>query len=129
MRDGLLKSIYGAPWTPNRPYVAVRAANVPHHDPGIYSQKERGDVETWEVFGKCGFWGDVIEHEHGFRARYAYPVELWTWIPEHAEALGKYNVPVHQAKGERPFDPYEIFFSTGSAVFFSLWGGDDDEED
>ena|SRR2546422_4769970 len=29
------------------------------------------------IIGKVALWGKVIEHTEGFRAEYAYPLELW----------------------------------------------------
>jgi hypothetical protein len=31
--------------------------------------------------GRVALWGTVIEHEHGYRAEYAYPVVIWPWRP------------------------------------------------
>ena len=40
------------------------------------------------VLGRVALWGRVIEHEHGYRARFAYPQRLrlicqfcfWQWL-------------------------------------------------
>lgn len=46
------------------------------------------------AIGKVSLWGRVIETEHGFRAQYAYPAELWL-LDESLEQLGFiYGVPV-----------------------------------
>lgn len=51
---------------------------------GIYCYKTRAQVETLEnqptenthVYGEVYLWGRVVEHEHGYRAQYAYPKSL-----------------------------------------------------
>lgn len=51
---------------------------------GIYCYKIRSQVETLEnqptenthVYGEVYLWGRVVEHEHGYRAQFAYPKSL-----------------------------------------------------
>ena len=51
---------------------------------GIYCYKTRAQVETLEnqptenthVYGEVYLWGRVVEHEHGYRAQFAYPKSL-----------------------------------------------------
>ena len=46
------------------------------------------------VLGKVAMWGRVIECEHGYRAQFAYPTELWL-LDKDLEELGYiYGVPV-----------------------------------
>ena len=55
---------------------------------GYYAWKSvaiaRGDVSTQEpgfILGKVALWGRVIDHQDGYRAEYAYPVELYWPLP------------------------------------------------
>src|SRR5512132_4078558 len=50
---------------------------------GIYAGRSLGDFDrprpAWpppSVVGTVALWGTVIEHERGWRARYAYPARL-----------------------------------------------------
>lgn len=51
------------------------------HDCGIYATKHPEDVHTFggdsNIVGRVEMWGDVIEHEAGFRASHARIVDLW----------------------------------------------------
>lgn len=67
--------------------------------PGIYAFKDLEQVGVMQapIVGQVALWGDVVEHERGYRARYAYPVKLWVLGGEKAiaEALEKaYGVEV-----------------------------------
>lgn len=45
---------------------------------GIYALKTlAGVTEKSDVIGKVALWGKVIEHEHGYRAEYAYPLAFF----------------------------------------------------
>lgn len=47
------------------------------------------------VFGEVYLWGRVLEcGEHGWRAEYAYPKELWLTDPKLEHLGATYNVPV-----------------------------------
>ena len=54
---------------------------------GWYAVKDRsclssdGGPKRTIVGGVVALWGRVIEHEHGYRAQYAYPVRLWRQGP------------------------------------------------
>ena len=49
------------------------------YGPGIYAYKSRpvnnGDW-SWTVFGRVALWGKIVEHEDGYRAQFAYPIEF-----------------------------------------------------
>lgn len=53
------------------------------YGPGIYATKKRSELHRvmtdWpaDVYGTVALWGAVSEHEHGYRAQYAYPQRLW----------------------------------------------------
>ena len=62
------------------------------------------------VFGKVALWGEVVLCEQGFRARYAYPTELYllsdcpyicgeSAAAEAEEGLAHYSVPVEVVSG------------------------------
>jgi hypothetical protein len=54
------------------------------------------DYHDFGVLGTVSLWGRVIETEHGFRAQYAYPKELW--LDEEMLELGwTYNIPIRAA--------------------------------
>lgn len=103
----LLQSGNGFEWQPGEPVVGWFHDNMPRaHGAGVYALREcsRMPVEDREVIGRVALWGNVMEHEHGYRARYAYPVELWHPIPEVADALGQaYGVTVHTGLPEGCF--------------------------
>lgn len=49
-----------------------------------------------KVIGSVSLWGKVIETEHGWRAQYAYPSELWL-LDNSLEELGLiYDVPIRK---------------------------------
>ena len=60
------------------------------------------------VFGRVALWGKVIEHEHGWRGEFAYPIELLDGglnvREETIQAIGKvYEVPVRLQTYEERF--------------------------
>lgn len=92
-----LRSGNGAKWEPGQPIVGYFHDGMPRaHGAGIYAMKECPDECTTDVIGKVALWGSVVEHEHGYRARYAYPLELWCGDEARAKALEKhYGVTCH----------------------------------
>jgi len=69
------------------------------YGPGIYAYKSRPEDNgswAWSVYGRVALWGKIIEHEDGYRAQFAYPVEFLELnyrIPEcfyHHISPGKY---------------------------------------
>lgn len=46
------------------------------------------------VVGTVSLWGRLIQCEHGWRAQYAYPQELWLLSKEHEQLGYLYGVPV-----------------------------------
>ena len=57
------------------------------------SLEQRLTVGLDRVVGRVALWGRVMEHELGWRAQWAYPLELWAG-DEHRELLQVYRVPV-----------------------------------
>lgn len=61
------------------------------HACGIYATREREDVELFgqvPVVGRVEMWGDVVEHEHGYRSSHARITDLWVDSPVHARRIG-----------------------------------------
>lgn len=70
------------------------------------------------VIGKVALWGKVIEHALGFRAEYAYPLELWipdTLYPFLEELHHLYGVPIHRVACI-VFNPSARYFASVSPV-------------
>lgn len=69
----------GVPWLHGK---VLEAADDGRGRPGIYAYKSLDGAWTdrdWTgalVLGRVAFWGTVIEHEHGYRAEYAYPLDF-----------------------------------------------------
>lgn len=66
---------------------------------GIYALKNPLDAY---LYGKVALWGRIIEHKDGYRAQYAYPVELY--VPGnysiYQEIGERYSIPVTVIKKE-----------------------------
>jgi hypothetical protein len=82
-------------WPLGEELVAHCAADADHDAPqqectcGIYAAREPATVWTYlrgrddppvvrRVLGRVALWGRVVEHEHGWRASHALPLELYT---------------------------------------------------
>ena len=96
---------------------ALRAACLQHHagheakapdddcSCGIYAFRDRSAAEQSHerhLTGRVALWGEFVEHALGWRAEFAYPLELW--IPEdywqQAMVLAEaYSVVVHAKEG------------------------------
>lgn len=64
------------------PYEALRATEMRSDtSAGIYAFKNESDAPSYfsdnHLMGAVYLWGEVIEHDEGYRAEYAYPKELW----------------------------------------------------
>lgn len=88
------------------------------------------------VYGEVALWGDVIEHERGFRAQYAYPRRLWVahWTralnnPHDCTSL---SADIRRNYGCETYDEYEFPFryrKAHSKRIFGItlsWGGKND---
>jgi hypothetical protein len=119
----MLTSVYHpTPWGPREALWArhwFAGAQRTHESPkehcscGVYAYLDRGRAEELAetscapVFGTIALWGRVIEHEFGFKAEFAYPLELWvtewakpklmstTWGFDPKVLADDYGVPVH----------------------------------
>lgn len=96
-------------WAPSEPmigYCRHGGTSRTFYGPGIYAAKAWGDGFGHAIVGRVALWGPMVEHADGYRARYAYPVELWVSEDVHdpeqvAEALSQaYGVPCHTGKAE-----------------------------
>lgn len=66
---------------------SIRCKHAPNEDCscGIYAWLDRADLhrlvriedETVPVWGEVSLWGDIVQHERGVRAQYAYPYALY----------------------------------------------------
>lgn len=119
-------------WPPGEPVVAIKERDMPTaHGPGVYAWKELPeDVFEPTIYGEVALWGEIVEHEHGYRARYAYPQKLWVsaWTPNAesiAACLGRaYGVPCEVApKRERSHHDHTIMLARQMGVPNRiLWG-------
>lgn len=84
-------------------YVRTDTHEAPHPDCrcGLWAVRDRGiaqaKVSRGGVFGRVAMWGRVLEFKKGYRAQYAYPVEIYgdTRNEEVVRQLGElYGVPV-----------------------------------
>lgn len=59
---------------------------------GIYARKKRMMHDAFEVLisGTVYLWGDIVEHEHGYRAEYGYPCELLAVTEDELERITPY---------------------------------------
>jgi hypothetical protein len=100
-----LPSLNGELWQPGKPLEAgcrvadlallrgrANAAHSPHDAPqinctcGIYASKSLEHLrecgyERSGIHGQVSLWGTVVEHQHGWRAQYAYPKSFFL-LPE-----------------------------------------------
>lgn len=62
------------------------------HACGIYATKELADVEMFgqvPVVGRVEMWGEIIEHDFGYRSSHARITDLWVDSPTHARRIGR----------------------------------------
>lgn len=101
-------------WQPRKRHEAICGRHGRHTAPdwychcGIWAFKSVDEMQEVlqeqkytgpGVLGTVTLWGKVIETEHGFRAQYAYPQELW--VDDEMLELGwTYGAPVRWAKDE-----------------------------
>lgn len=71
-RHGLLTSVYmsNVVWLPHQP---LEAPDINNTSTGIHSFKSLSDAYSYpaEVVGAVQIWGEVIEHEKGYRSQFA----------------------------------------------------------
>lgn len=71
---------------------------------GIYALKEQDRCLAWgDVVGEVALWGFIEEHEHGYRAQYAYPLNIK--VPSNYDEtdtyrLEEYGVPIERVKSD-----------------------------
>jgi hypothetical protein len=83
----------------------------------LLGRNDPGDVQR--VLGVVSLWGAVFEGVDGWRARFAYPYELWLAdeAGDVAAALEAYRVPIHPAHPP---------VGTGDTALASAWRTSDD---
>jgi hypothetical protein len=96
-----LRSLNDEPWSPGRRIVAgcraasrgsigarAEATHDLHEAPqadctcGVYASKSLEHLRTtgyarYGIHGEVSLWGTVVEHEHGWRAQFAYPKNMY----------------------------------------------------
>jgi hypothetical protein len=83
-------------------------------------------ISTW-VWGTVKLWGRVIEHEHGYRAEYAYPADLCCETEGQAKRVSDlYGVPCHaeklpQSKSDPQSDWLNFPTMSLSPSIYSFW--------
>lgn len=81
------------------------------HACGIYAAKDREDVELFgqaPVIGRVEMWGDVVEHEFGYRSSHARITDVWVDSAVHARRLGQAYPDVRVWEG-MPATHREVF--------------------
>lgn len=118
--DGFLESVsFGVQWPLDEPLHAVCEAGCdccddsnPHHTApnpdcvcGIYAYKSIEAMKVYYgmsvgVIARVELWGQVMPHEHGYRAEYARVVELFTWGGSRKNTIewiaSRYEVPTSE---------------------------------
>lgn len=73
------------------------------HVCGVYAVKRPGDVHVFHggswIIGRVEMWGDVVEHEYGYRASHARMTKLWVGDPWRAERIDEAYPAVEVAVG------------------------------
>ncbi len=113
-----LKSVsFNDMWPAKRPMESEDGRTVESkvaHGSGIYTLKEPEYALFHAglphgVLGRVAIWGDIIEHEKGYRSQYAYPIKLIEFPGQDWAALGKeYGVPVIQPSYELLAEAYKV---------------------
>jgi hypothetical protein len=141
-RTGTLCSLNGCDWPARQPLhatcgVALYSVEQREQHPapqmdcscGIYAMKDAERLVEWwwlcetaGCYGIVRLWGRVIEHEHGYRAEYAYPGELVCGDLDVALRIEqRYGVPVNVFRRPRREPAYHYtsmrpYWRSGSIV-------------
>lgn len=88
---GSLRSTYqSSTWPPNKPmntHAPIKGGEAGRPVVGVHAVKKLEDIklvtsvdlnDKTAVVGEVLLWGDVAEHDNGYRAEHAYPYRLWT---------------------------------------------------
>lgn len=84
-------------WGPGEPMEGKTKSTAEHN--GVYAYKTARDFlkshgSDLDVYGKVALWGDIIEHELGYRAQFAKVISL-----EHYLKLGKpHGIPIEELR-------------------------------
>lgn len=119
-------------WPTQDPVVAINRDGMPAaKGAGVYAFKEASQLNSMTqepVVGEVALWGEVIEHEQGYRARYAYPARLWVRprvrnAHEVARELGRtYGVPceVGTPEGVGDYDPVSALAAHANQIMAQM---------
>jgi hypothetical protein len=107
MMDGLLLSMYrDYIWIPS---CAMHSIVVPskYNSSGVYAYSQPVDVPKGRhvVSGRVALWGRVVICERGYRAQYAYPLELWFTRSSESrvrDVAGLYRCDVREVEVDMP---------------------------
>ena len=100
--DGVLSSLTKVTyWLPHQALEAKGGDLIEEfYGPGIHAYKSRPEDNgkwSWSMFGRVALWGKIVEHEYGYRAQFAYPVEFielnCNRVPASIYYLMGYNIP------------------------------------
>lgn len=73
------------------------------HVCGVYAAKDAGDVHVfygWSpIVGRVEMWGNVIEHENGYRAAHARITDLWVHDPHRTARISAAYPSVNVTEG------------------------------
>jgi hypothetical protein len=95
IRNGYLSSFsQNTVWPPKEPVTGKVGSG--EHDAGVYAFKDRrklfdflGGESQHMVWGSVALWGDVVEHELGYRAENAAIRSLDGWYPNSSADLSE----------------------------------------
>ena len=109
--DGSLMSVYSRVRWPARTALEADRPISLSHGKGIFAWKDPDFLEKWVAcaiilnrrgdfalagrgiaWGRVSLWGRVVEHEDGWRATKAYPLDLKVWKADPARVAARYLV-------------------------------------
>ncbi len=93
-KDGALVSPYqNTAWAPGE-IIEAHESPFKGKNSGIFCHKTVEDVfdqeNSWQVVGTVLIWGDVMEHEKGYRAEFAKPYKIKHFRPHLADTIKQY---------------------------------------
>lgn len=86
-----------AVWAPGEPMEGKTKSTSEHN--GVYAYKTAKDfltnhAEALHVYGRVALWGDIIEHELGYRAQFAKIISLDRYLTRRAP----YKIPIKELR-------------------------------
>lgn len=88
----------GHTWEPGVAGMTKQPDDVEDDELGFHAFKDRDQAEVYaadvgnpKCLGRVALWGNIIEHELGWRAQYAYPLSIaWAMTPEQIDAIHRH---------------------------------------